>query len=84
MPHEQLGLFAGEVEARAIRRLFDVDRGLNPERRDHAIQKVNDWCGVHRQLSRAASVLPPPTRFMRRSDADEPPGEGDSFGGPIM
>ena len=71
MAHEQLGLLAGEVDTRSVRRFFDVDGRVDSERRGELLQELDNRCGmrsVHGHDSRAAaSLLLPPTRFSRRS-----------------
>ena len=91
MTHEQLGLVAGQVEARAVGGLFDLDGGrdakaLTTRFRKSAMGSVgivvlNSIYGLPRA---AASVLPPPTRFIRRSVAVPPDTAPRIFGGPIM
>jgi hypothetical protein len=49
VPHEQLGVLAGQVEARPIGRFLDVNGRRDPERSGHAVQKIDDGgCGGHR------------------------------------
>ena len=77
--HEDLGLLARDVEPRAVGRLLDVDRRVDPKRRGETVQEFENWLGgvwhifssqlsaFSFQFSRAAaSVLPPPTRFICR------------------
>jgi len=44
---EQLGLVAGEIEARPVRGLFDLHGGSDAERRRHAIEKLDDRYAGH-------------------------------------
>ena len=88
MPHEQLGLVALEVQARTVGGVLDRHAGVETERGDDLLEKLdNRLCGVgHRNqlwsfASAAASVFPLPTRFTRRSAAGR---TWRTAGGPIM
>src|SRR5262245_59820593 len=77
MTDQQLGVFAREIQARAVGRLLDIDSRGYAERAREPLEKVDNRAGriVRRHKrhgcygSRAAasSVFPPPARFTRRS-----------------
>src|SRR5207253_850567 len=58
MTHEQLGVVAGDVDARAVRRLLEIDRSGNAERGGKSVQELDDrLCGIrHGCLFRPSGV----------------------------
>src|SRR5439155_2662509 len=60
MAHEQLGVVAGDVDPRAVRRLLEIDRGGDAERGRESVQELDDrLCGIrHGCLFRPSSVGP--------------------------
>src|SRR5439155_26996797 len=57
MTDEELGLAAGDVDARSVRRLLEIDRGGDAERRCEPVQELDDGVGCISHSSLAAFAV---------------------------
>jgi hypothetical protein len=73
MTREQLGLFAGQVDPRTVRRLFNFDRCLDAERGGEAVRKSTICCvlSCHVQFSRTP-LRSCPSRLASRAARGRP------------